>query len=152
MLESPWTNHGTWTVLRACLFCPVGNVLQLHLETRTKWELWMHYMLNVGGGQTALSLFGRTKLGNQEFLLLLCAKGHRSWETDEVIDLRTQTKFVAKVRTMMVLLIPAQHLDSKPSSPQILLKLKFILKQCPLLPVFPFFISLLRSQTNLWLL
>lgn len=67
----------------------------------------------------SLSLFRRTKLGNRALSVLLCAKGHRSQDIVEVIDLRTQTKFVAKVRAMLVLLIPAQDLDSRPSSPHI---------------------------------
>lgn len=98
----------------------------------------------------SLSLFRRTKLGNRALSVLLCAKGHRSQDIVEVIDLRTQTKFVAKVRTMLVLLIPAQYLDSRPSSPHIFSSFG-LLKKNPRFPFF-FFFSFLRSQTNLWIL
>lgn len=113
----------------------------------------MYHVPIVGVGQIALSLFRMTKLGNWTFLLLLFAKGHRSQETDEVIDSRTQTRFVAEVRTMLVLLTPVQYLDSRPSSPHSLPKLEFILKQFPLF-VLPFWdpkqISAFRRKEEGW--
>lgn len=111
-LDKAWDMGRSQTL--SVLFCPVWNV--------TLGDLDQMRALNALRAQcrqrtNSLSLFRRTKLGNQAFLVLLCAKGHRSWETDEVIDLRTQTKQTAKVRTMLVLLVPAQYLDSRPNSP-----------------------------------
>lgn len=93
-LRSPWTRHGTYRALRAYLFCPV--CIAVTLGDPDQRELLKHYVPNVGIGQIALSLFRKTKLRNWALLLFVVAKGHGSWETDEVIGSRTQIKFVAK--------------------------------------------------------